>query len=112
MTTPNGQLEEPKSQAPIRLLLRAADAAEALGLGTRKLWELTNRGIIPCVRIDSRAVRYVVADLERWVEGLPRQGLGGGSPSTGRDHKRGLSSLHGDTKTTHERSAAAGHQGQ
>ncbi len=97
MNPPRRQPEQPQGRggivlatAPVRLLLRATDAAEALGLGTRKLWELTNRGIIPCVRIDGRAVRYVVADLERWVEGLPRQGLAGGEPSTCPYPKRGV----------------------
>ena len=49
-----------------RLLLRPAEAAEALAVSPRKLWELTNRGVIPSVRI-GRCVRYDPADLRRWI---------------------------------------------
>lgn len=48
-------------------LLRARDAAQLLAISPRKLWELTNRGLIPCVKID-RSVRYDPADLARYVE--------------------------------------------
>lgn len=49
-----------------RLALRPQEAAAALGIGTRKLWELTNRREIPCVRI-GRCVRYPVTMLEAWL---------------------------------------------
>ena len=52
--------------ARTRLLLRPAEAAEALAVSPRKLWELTNRGVIPSVRID-RCVRYDLGDLRRWI---------------------------------------------
>ena len=48
-------------------LLRAPEAARLLAICTRKLWELTNRGEIPHVRI-GRAVRYDGQDLEAWIE--------------------------------------------
>ncbi len=48
-------------------LLRANEAADTLAISTRKLWELTNRGEIPCVRI-GRLVRYDPADLQAWIE--------------------------------------------
>ena len=51
---------------PPRLALRPREAAAALGIGVRKLWELTNRGEIPCVRC-GRAVIYPVGELERWL---------------------------------------------
>ena len=38
-----------------------------LAISPRKLWELANRGAIPCVRIDS-AVRFDPDDLEVWIE--------------------------------------------
>lgn len=57
-----------------RLSLRPAEAAAALGIGERLLWEMTNRGEIPCARI-GRAVLYPVAELERW---LSAQAAGGG----------------------------------
>jgi hypothetical protein len=49
-----------------RLGLRPKDAAIALGIGERKLWELTNRGDIPCVRL-GRTVIYPVAMLEEFL---------------------------------------------
>lgn len=53
-------------ESPIRLALRPKEAAEALGIGQRLLWELTNRGEIPCVRI-GRAVTYPVELLTEWL---------------------------------------------
>ncbi len=50
-----------------RLLLRPGEAAKALAISTRKLWELTNCGEIPCIRI-GRAVRYAPADLQAWID--------------------------------------------
>lgn len=49
-----------------RLALRPKDAAKALGIGERKLWEMTNSGAIPHVRF-GKAVVYPVAVLERWL---------------------------------------------
>lgn len=49
------------------LALRAKDAARMLGLGQRKLWELTNRGEVPCVRVDG-CVLYPVGSLRRWLD--------------------------------------------
>ncbi len=54
------------------LLLRARRAAEILAISPRKLWELTNRGEIPCVRI-GRAVRYDPNDLAFWIEKSKKQ---------------------------------------
>jgi len=51
---------------PTRLALRPREAARALGIGTRLLWELTNRGEVPHVRV-GRAVLYPVAVLENWL---------------------------------------------
>lgn len=49
------------------LLLRPRDAAQALAISTRTLWELTRRGVIPCIRIN-RAVRYSPADLQAYID--------------------------------------------
>jgi len=52
---------------PAPLALRPRDAAKALGIGQRKLWELTQpRGPIPCARVGV-AVVYPVALLEAWL---------------------------------------------
>ena len=49
------------------LLLSAREAAAALSIGTRKLWELSNRGEIPVVRI-GRRVLYDLADLRGFIK--------------------------------------------
>jgi excisionase family DNA binding protein len=57
----------------VRLLLTPKEAASALAISERTLWELTKRSVIPCVRI-GRAVRYDLVDLQSWIE---RQKTGG-----------------------------------
>lgn len=52
--------------APGRLALRPKDAARALGIGQRKLWELTKAGAIPCVRIGA-CVLYPTDELRAWL---------------------------------------------
>jgi excisionase family DNA binding protein len=56
------------AQSP--LALRSPKAAKALGISTRRLWQLTHDGHIPCVRVGSgkrRTVLYPVADLQAWL---------------------------------------------
>lgn len=50
-----------------RLLLSAREAAQALNICERKLWDLTNRGGLPCVRV-GRRVLYSPDDLRRWIK--------------------------------------------
>ena len=50
----------------LRLLLTAREAAAALAISERKLWELTSGGIIRVVRI-GRSVRYSRVVLEEFV---------------------------------------------
>jgi excisionase family DNA binding protein len=52
---------------PIQLLLTPPQAAKALAISQRKLWELTDRGIIRATRI-GRAVRYDVRDLAAFID--------------------------------------------
>lgn len=49
-----------------QLLINARDAAKALAISERKLWELTNGKAIPCVRI-GRRVLYDPCDLQSWI---------------------------------------------
>jgi excisionase family DNA binding protein len=49
------------------LLLSARDAAKALAISPRKLWELSNTREIPSIRI-GRSVRYDVRDLREWID--------------------------------------------
>jgi excisionase family DNA binding protein len=62
MTT-TGNLSSP-------LALRPREAAKALGISPRLLWQLTKDGQIPCVRVGSgkrRTVLYPLADLQAWL---------------------------------------------
>ena len=59
MIRPNDETHGSRDTVPVTnstQLLKAPEAARLLAIGTRKLWELTNRGEIPHVRI-GRAVR-------------------------------------------------------
>jgi excisionase family DNA binding protein len=59
--------ESNKSEGPPPpLLVTPREAARLLSIGSRKLWELTNCGAIPSVRV-GRALRYRPADIEQWV---------------------------------------------
>jgi excisionase family DNA binding protein len=49
-----------------QMLLTPQEAAIALAISQRKLWELSNRRILRVVRI-GRAVRYDVRDLEAFI---------------------------------------------
>ncbi len=52
------------------LALRPRQAAKALGISPRLLWQLTHDGHIPCVRVGSgkrRTVLYPTADLQAWL---------------------------------------------
>jgi excisionase family DNA binding protein len=61
-----------------KVLLTVEEAAAVLSISERKLWELTNNGEIPCVRIGT-LVRYRRAGLEEWALGAegkpPDEGL-------------------------------------
>lgn len=50
-----------------RLALRPRDAAVALGIGERTLWQMTKDGTVPHVRI-GKLVVYPVYLLQRWLE--------------------------------------------
>ena len=50
-----------------RLLLRPAEAAEAIGIGRSKVYELLASGELPSIRIGG-SVRIPVAALQAWIE--------------------------------------------
>jgi excisionase family DNA binding protein len=54
------------------LLLRVDEAAERLGLGRTKTYELVRSGVLPSLRL-GRAVRIPVAALEAWVRNHSQQ---------------------------------------
>jgi excisionase family DNA binding protein len=52
------------------LAMRPRQAATALGISPRYLWQLTLEGKIPCVRIGSgtrKTVLYPTATLQEWL---------------------------------------------
>jgi excisionase family DNA binding protein len=57
------------------LVFKSAEAAKALGISERKLWELTHKGIVPHVRFGV-SLRYPCAALRDW---LTEQVQGGGA---------------------------------
>jgi excisionase family DNA binding protein len=65
MTTPSTSNTPDPPTVPV-LALRPADAAKAIGLGTRAFWTLTASGEIPVVRV-GRAVLIPVDGLRAWL---------------------------------------------
>jgi excisionase family DNA binding protein len=58
------------TNTPSPLALRPREAAKALGISPRHLWQLTRDGLIPCVRVGSgtrKTVLYSVAQLQSWL---------------------------------------------
>ncbi len=69
MITPVIQAAPETSTAPIpRLLLDPKQAAEALAVSERTLFEHTQSKEIPSFKL-GRLVRYSVLELEKWVAG-------------------------------------------
>ena len=61
----------------LRLALRPREAAKALGISPRLLWQLTHDGHVPCVRIGGgkrRTVLYPTADLQAWLSRQANEG--------------------------------------
>jgi excisionase family DNA binding protein len=65
--SPANGVTAPKLALTGTLGLRPREAARALGIGERLLWEMTKSREIPHVRI-GRAVVYPVTLLERWLQ--------------------------------------------
>ena len=51
-------------------LLTAIEAAEVLGIGRSKLYELVARGLVQSVKLD-RCRRFRRSDLDRYIRSLP-----------------------------------------
>lgn len=65
---------------PAPLALRPRDAANALGISPRLLWQLTKDGVVPCKRTGTgkrRAVLYSVAELQAWLSRKSATAKGG-----------------------------------
>lgn len=50
-----------------RMLLKPQEAAEALGIGRTKLYELLKRGVLPSVKVGA-SLRVPVQGLKTWTE--------------------------------------------
>jgi excisionase family DNA binding protein len=62
------------------LSLRPREAAKALGISPRLLWQLTKDGHIPCVRVGDgkrKTVLYPLADLQAWLSQKANAAKGG-----------------------------------
>ena len=52
------------------MALRSRDAAKALNISERTLWQYTKDGLIPCKRVGQRKTKmYSVVALEAWLAG-------------------------------------------
>ena len=67
-------MENPQDVAPKRLLLRVPEAAEQLGIGRTKIYEMIATGELPTVRF-GRAVRISVTTLQKWIEEREQQNM-------------------------------------
>lgn len=57
-------------QTEMPFALRPRQAAEALGISARHLWQLTQDGLIPCVRVGTgkrKTVLYPTDSLRNWL---------------------------------------------
>ena len=67
-------MENPQDVAPKRLLLRVPEAAEQLGIGRTKVYQMISTGELPTIHI-GRAVRISVSALQKWVEEREHQNM-------------------------------------
>jgi hypothetical protein len=61
------------------LAMRPYNAAKALGISPRLLWQLTKDGAVPCVRVGSgkrKTILYPVAELQAWLAQQAQAGKG------------------------------------
>jgi excisionase family DNA binding protein len=57
------------------LAMRPREAAKALGISERLLWEWTDRGVVPHVRL-GKAILYPVDSLRDWLQRQAQIGAG------------------------------------
>ena len=64
----------------VPLALRPREAAKALGISARHLWQLTKDGHVPCVRVGGgtrKTILYPVAELQAWLARQAARAKGG-----------------------------------
>ena len=57
----------PQNENQNHRLIKVKAAADYLAISERKLWDLSQNGIIPVVRL-GRATRYDLIDLDNFIE--------------------------------------------
>jgi excisionase family DNA binding protein len=65
-------IDNRRVSAPGQLLMTPKEAASALRISPRKLWEMTRQGELPYVPM-GRCVRYRVLDVEAWIAANTRR---------------------------------------
>ncbi len=65
-------METKTAQTTPALALRPRDAAKALGISPRLLWQLTHDGTIPSIKL-GRAVLYRRDALVAWLDGAEQK---------------------------------------
>jgi excisionase family DNA binding protein len=61
-------MNEFQNRSGLKLLLSVREAAKALAVSDRTLWQMTKDGVIGSIKVGTGPVRYPVAELERWIE--------------------------------------------
>ncbi len=56
------------------LAMRPREAAKALGISERLLWEWTDRGVVPHIRL-GKAILYPVDSLREWLQRQARRSV-------------------------------------
>ena len=51
----------------MKRLITQKEAAEILGISPKTLWEWSNRGLIPQVRLPGTRVKYDIKDIEQII---------------------------------------------
>ena len=67
---PQLRSDQPMQAAEPDHLLTAVEAAEVLGIGRSKLYELVGRGVVQSVKLD-RCRRFRRSDLDHYIRSLP-----------------------------------------
>ena len=52
----------------MKRLITQKEAAEILGISPKTLWEWSNRGLIPQVRLPGTRVKYDIEDIEQLIK--------------------------------------------
>ena len=61
-------MNEFQNKSGLKSLLSVREAAQALVVSERTLWQMTKDGGIASIKVGTRSARYPVAELERWIE--------------------------------------------